>query len=169
LRTQDRTGPGVAGSAVDGPEQERLETRLVALAVASWRDLDLHSGDGFHDYFTDDGVFNFAGDRAEGRAAIRERFRARRRAGERTTLHIVSNFQCGPRHANTVALSYYVCVFGADGLAVQHVKLPTLLGTIDDVFEYQADGRWQVSTREFRPLFNDPNDRVGRRANGTVR
>jgi hypothetical protein len=169
LTTQDRAGPGSAGPVVRSAEQQGLASHVIALAVASWRDLDLNWGHGIHDFFTEDGVYDFAGDKAEGRDAIRDRFRGRRLAGERTTLHIVSNFGCGPRRADTVTLMYYVCVFGADGLAVQQVRLPTLLGTIDDVFEYQRDGGWLVSTRVFRPLFNDPNDRVGRRANASLR
>lgn len=159
-----------AGSATS----DALVQHLSGLSVGSWRDLDFNWGARFHEYFTEDGIFDFAGDQSRGRSAIRDRFVARRESGDRSSLHMVSNFSIvshgrdGATAEQQVKLAYYVCVFGADGPAPLEVALPTLAGTLADDY-VQVGDRWLIKLRRFSPVFFDPNDRVGRRANGDVR
>jgi hypothetical protein len=160
-------GAGVSGSDCDRDDADLL-ARLAALAAESWRDVDLNEGLLLHEYFAEDGVFNFAGDKTQGRAAIRQRYVLRRQSGERATIHLVSNFILSAADAHEAVLRYYICVFGADGLPTLHVSLPTLIGTIDDTFVL-TDSGWRIGSRVFRPVFYDPTDRVGRRASGNLR
>jgi hypothetical protein len=167
LDAEGARADGAPGSGCDRDDVGLLP-RLAALAAESWRDVDLNEGLSLHEYFTEDGVFNFAGDLTEGRAAIRQRYVLRRQSGARATIHLVSNFILSAADAHEAVLHYYICVFGADGSPTLHVSLPTLIGTIDDIFVL-TDAGWRIGSRVFRPVFYDPTDRVGRRASGNLR
>lgn len=138
-----------------------LISHLEDLIVESWWDLDAYGGRRSHKYYTEGGVFDFAGQTTQGREPIRELFTQRREAGARTTMHFLSNFvgevtDCG------AVVRYYICVFAADGEPLQESGRPNLIGYMQDEFEHDAQEGWLIAHRTFRPVLASSEDRVGR-------
>ncbi len=149
----------------DANERDLVQ-HLIALVVESWWDLDANDGRRYHQYFTADGVFDFAGKITAGRAAIEANFDDRRANGARTTLHMLTNLTGQLESLTTAVVRSYICVFGADGLPLHQVRLPNLLGLMQDDFRRTDDGRWLIERRTFRPMMFQSTDRVARGAAG---
>ena len=145
------------------PEYDELLTYLPQLSARAWRDLDENGGRGWPEWFTQAGTFDFNGRLTEGRDALRAHFGARANAEPRTTAHLVTNVFCERVGSGVALVRASICVFGGDGPAPLPMALPTLVGFADDRFEQQPGGEWLIARRSFRPLFYNPNDRVGRR------
>jgi ketosteroid isomerase-like protein len=169
LNADDKSKPAVgllhrSLPALDGTAaaQRDLVQHLIDLVVESWWDLDANEGRRYHEYFTEDGTFDFAGQLMTGRGAIEANFDARRTLGDRTTLHMLTNLTGEIEGEDTASVRSYICVFGADGVPLHQVRLPNLLGLMQDDFRREADGRWRIVLRTFRPMMYQSTDRVAR-------
>jgi uncharacterized protein (TIGR02246 family) len=105
------------------------------------------------DLFTEDGVYGRStGERSEGRAAIRESYRARAAHGVRTARHLFSNLRLVVESDRRVRGTVVLTLYAADG-PPPHPADPMLVADYDDVYERGDDGKWRYRERIITWLF----------------
>ncbi len=141
-------------STLDPRVEARLE--IAALNVLFFHRVDREAGVGVAELFTEDGVYIAGPQRATGRAAIDEAYRARHARGARVSRHVVSNHlvldldNSGPEPIATV--TSLLELYAEDGTAPRPAAAPILVADFHDRVVRGPHG-WHYLERRLTPLF----------------
>jgi hypothetical protein len=153
-RAARRPGGGGRMNAIDPRVQAGLE--IAALNALFFHRVDREAGIGVADLFTEDGIYIAGPQRAVGRAAIDEAYRARHARGARVSRHVVTNHlvleldTTGPEPIATVAS--LLSLYAEDGTAPRPAAAPILVADFHDRLVRSPLG-WRYLERRLTPLF----------------
>jgi hypothetical protein len=126
---------------------------LSQLSSEYWFDVDVHGGKGIARFWTEDGVLDLEGSRAEGVVAIEDFYAERRRRGSRVSLHAISNLCASSLSADRIELHSIVTLYAADGVPPIDGAVPLGIATAADICVKDADGGWRYASRRLLSIF----------------
>jgi hypothetical protein len=141
-------------NAVNPLVQAGLE--IAALNALFFHRVDREAGVGVAELFAEDGVYIAGPQRAVGRAAIDEAYRARHARGARVSRHVISNHlvvdldTSGPEPIATV--ESLLSLYAEDGTAPRPAAAPILVADFHDRLVRGPLG-WCYVERRLTPLF----------------
>ncbi|MFZ9138372.1 MAG: hypothetical protein ACO24Y_03100 [Hylemonella sp.] len=142
-------------------EHLELRSRLEALAIDYWHDVDSNGGVGAAKFYVDDGIYATTIREYRGHDAIEDFYLRRRDRGARVSLHLVNNFRLANVNAERVHCQYILSLLAADGQPVLPSQPAILVAVVDEVLVKQIDGAWLYESRRITPLFRGETPTTG--------
>jgi len=135
------------------PEEKAVQTQvLLSRAIDYWYEVDHNYGMNARDFYLEDSVFV----NIRGREAIHQFYIWRKDRGERTSLHLISNFRAefeGPKLARTYNV---MSLYAADGQPVLPSEPAIQIAENFDECVLGDDGQWRYKSRKFTNIFKSP-------------
>ena len=143
-----------------GHPDAEATSALQYLAARYWAQADGIEPLAIAELFTQDSVLELGQLKLEGCAAIAEFFARReadRRAEQRNTRHLASNFLAVSITPDLVRIKSTVAVFVGSGTLPLPIELPSGIADFEDVCIRTPDGRWLFHSRCGRTVFFGPS------------
>jgi hypothetical protein len=119
--------------------------------------LDHQEYDGLRDLFSTDARYTSGGRALEGAGTIAQFFLQRAAiSGPRTTRHMSSGMRMAFTSATSARGSSVWISYACNTEAPVEGITAYLIADFEDVYSFEADGRWRIRERLIRPVFRDP-------------
>src|SRR5581483_4699656 len=131
-----------------------LWVALNRLMTDYWAEVDENGGAHAHEFYVPDALYAVGGNRFDGEEKIRAFYERRRRQGNTTTRHLLSNvrvFAEAERRARVVGV---MTLYRADGRPpFQGTRPPAMIADFEAHCIVTDAGLWRLRTHILRPIF----------------
>ena len=135
-------------------EDMALWYALNRLMSEYWAEVDHNSGERAHDFYLPDAVYAVGNNRFEGTDKIRAFYARRRRIGNSSTRHLISNLQAFQDDAERARAIGIMTLYRADGPPpFQGPKPPSMIADFEVQCALGNDRKWRLRSHLLRPIF----------------
>ena len=138
---------------MDRKEQLLATQELYSRLMDYWHDVDTNWGRNAGDFYTDEAVFEGSRASYRGRAKIQQFYQWRLDRGARVTVHVVNNFRAVFASDTQATCTWFLTLYGADGVPVLPTHPPIQIALITDTCLKGSDGVWRYAYRKFENWF----------------
>ncbi len=135
------------------PERLALTQELEALLADYWYDVDTNWGRNAHLYYAEDSRFIGMKHTYEGRDQIRAFYKWRKDRGERTVVHMITNFRALPEGEDQATCNWVLQLYAADGTPVRPMSHPIQVTQMSDRLRCVPGEGWLITERRFEDMF----------------
>jgi hypothetical protein len=130
-----------------------LNAELALLLAEYWYEVDVNLGRDAARYYTDDAEFHGPQASYIGPAKIQQFYDWRIAQGPRLAVHSFTNLRAWYTGAGSVAATYYMSIYAANGVKVLPSKPPITISLLTERYRRGPQGQWLCSYRRFETLF----------------
>jgi len=138
----------------DNPQADALWCALYRLEAKYWYDVDFNGGCNAAKFYIASGVFAVGENQFEGRDRITAFYAWRRRRGEASTRHVVSNLIVEQQAADRAKAFGVISIYRGTGRPPFRGKsAPALVADLVSEWVREEDGVWRYAAHVLHPIF----------------
>lgn len=144
------------GHDIEGLTDLQAQMALSGLNTDFCHHLDHGNVEALLDLFTPDALYTHGPRRSQGREEIAQVFQRRSAKGVRTSRHVQSGLRISLDGPNLASGSSVCVTYAANAEPPIQGTAPVLVADFADRYRLCPDGRWRISERHIRRIFEEP-------------